>query len=370
MENMVKEEKNFYDIALARTSHVGHKTARHLLGHFQTSKSIFQASPKRIASIEGINNKKLSALRETIDEQEIRKEMAFIRRYDIKPLLITDESYPRYLKHCPDAPVLLYYKGTAELNKLKLVAIIGTRKNTDYGTQITHALLEGLQGQNIAIVSGLAYGIDIIAHRKALQLGIPTIGVMAHGLDTIYPSQHKQIAQEMVHNGGLLTEYPSGTSPERFNFPMRNRIVAGMCDVTVVVETELKGGAMITAKLASGYNREVAAFPGRIIDKKSEGCNYLLQTHIAQQISGADDLLAMMNWDKAPEKPLVQKRLFPHLNDAELGIVRVLEHSEGMHIDEASLKTGIAGSELSPMLLTLELNGVVRSLPGNRYRLS
>ncbi len=369
MRITAKEEKHFYDIALTRAERIGDRTARHLLSHFETAKNIFNASSRRIATLDGLNHKKIEALRKAVDEKAIRKELAFIDKYDIKPLLITDEQYPRHLKACPDAPVLLYYKGNVPLNNVRLVAVIGTRKNTDYGVQLTHALLEGLQGQNVAIVSGLAYGIDVIAHRKALQLGIPTLGVLAHGMDTIYPAQHRHVAREMILNGGLLTEYSSGTGPDRFHFPMRNRIVAGMCDVTVVIETERKGGAMITAKLASSYNREVAAFPGRTIDRKSDGCNYLLKTNIAQLITGPEELIEMMNWDQQVSKPAIQQRLFAHLSDEERVLIHALESSEGMHVDELSLKTGMTTSVLNHMLLALELNNVVRTLPGKRYRL-
>ncbi|WP_118972750.1 DNA-processing protein DprA [Taibaiella koreensis] len=370
MEAIEKEEKLFYDIALTQTENIGDKTARQLLHHFENAKSIFNASPRRVAAIDGLSVKKIEALKKAIDEKAIRKELAFINKYGIKPLLITDNEYPSNLKSCPDAPILLYYRGNINLNELRLVSVIGTRKNTDYGVQVTHALLEGLQGYNIAIVSGLAYGIDIVAHRKALQLGIPTLGVLAHGMDTIYPTQHKYVAKEMTLNGGLLTEYPSGTGPDRFHFPMRNRIVAGMCDVTVVVETERQGGAMITAKLASGYNREVAAFPGRTTDKKSDGCNYLLGTNIAQLITGPEDLIEMMGWDRPAPKPALQRRLFPHLNSEELCVATSLEQADNMHIDELCLKTGIPASSLSLLLLNLELSGVVHPLAGKRYRLA
>ncbi|RYD89385.1 MAG: DNA-protecting protein DprA, partial [Sphingobacteriales bacterium] len=281
----------------------------------------------------------------------------------------TDQAYPKKLKACADAPLMLYYKGSADLNQQRMVAVIGTRKNTDYGLRVTEELVEGLQQMNVIIVSGLAFGIDVIAHRKALQQGIPTLGVMAHGLDSIYPSQHKHITRDMIKNGGLLTEYMSGTQPERFNFPMRNRIVAGMADATVVIETEEKGGAMITAKLAAGYNREVAAFPGRTIDRKSSGCNYLIRTNMAQMITGAADLMDMMNWSAPREPGTVQRRLFHHLSDDEMRIAGILEGAEGVHIDEILLKAGFSAPVLSSLLLSLELNGAVKSLPGKRYRL-
>lgn len=364
-----KEEELLYRIALTQTDQIGDKRARQLLQHFETAKEIFYASPKRLMTVGNLGGRKLPALRSVVNEAKIRRELAFINKHNIQPLFITDEAYPQKLKNCPDAPVLLYYKGNIDLNKRKLVAIVGTRKNTDYGLRATEELVEGLRAQDAVIVSGLAFGIDIIAHRKAVQLGMATIGVMAHGMDMIYPSQHKHISREMAVNGGLLTEYPSGTDPDRFNFPMRNRIVAGMCDVTVVVETEQKGGAMITAKLAAGYNREVAAFPGRSTDKKSDGCNYLLRTQIAQLITGSEDLLEMMNWQNEERPKVSQSRLFPPLTDTETVVAAVLDRSDGIHIDEICRKTGMASTALSSLLLGMELNGFVRSFPGKRYSL-
>ncbi len=362
-----KEDELLYRIALTQVEHIGDRSARQLLQHFETAKEIFYAPPKRLIAAGGFGGKKVQALRTVIDEAKIRKELAFIGKHNIQPLFITDERYPKQLKACPDAPVLLYYKGNIDLNERKLVAVVGTRNNTDYGLRATEELIEGLREQDAVIVSGLAFGIDVIAHRKAVQLGMSTIGVMAHGMDMVYPSQHKHITKEMVRNGGLLTEYPSGTDPDRFNFPMRNRIVAGMCDVTVVVETEKRGGAMITAKLAAGYNKDVMAYPGRTTDRKSDGCNYLLRTQMAQLITGPEDLIEMMNWERDVKPKVMQARLFPNLTDIETNIVNVLDGSEGVHIDVLCLKTGIDAVQLSSLLLGLELNGLVRSVPGKRY---
>lgn len=364
-----QEEELYYRLALVYAAQIGDRFSRVLLQHFGSAKSIFYANPARLASIEGFGEKKIQSLRSVIDERRVLTEMAFIVKHNILPLFITDTAYPERLKGCADAPVLLYYKGNTDLNSQKIVAVIGTRRNTEYGQRVTEELVSGLAGRDIVLVSGLAYGIDIIAHQRALQCGIPTIGVMAHGMDRVYPAQHKHITREMVGNGGLLTEYPSGTEAERYNFPMRNRIVAGMCDVTVVIETEKKGGAMITAKLATGYNREVAAFPGRTIDKKSQGCNYLLQTQMAQMITRAEDLLEMMNWDQPARQQSVQSRLFTQLSTEESGIACLLQDTEGMHIDELQLKSGMNATSLSAVLLQMELNGILKSLPGKRYRL-
>lgn len=343
--------------------------ARQLLNHFHSATALFKAPVKQLMSIAGLGDKKVNAIKSGLDTKWIEREMAFIEKHKIEPLFCKDDAYPENLRSCPDAPIMLYYKGSANINTQKMVAIIGTRKNTDYGLRATEELVEGLRPYDITVISGLAFGIDIIAHRKAIQLDIPTIGVLAHGLDTIYPGQHKHIAKDMMKNGGLLTEYPSGTNPDRFNFPMRNRIVAGMADVTIVVETEPKGGAMITAKLAAGYNREVAAFPGRAFDVKSTGCNYLVKTNIAQLITSAQDLLAMMNWEDRRVTSVVQPKLFVHLSDEEKKIAGILEHSEGMHIDELYLKAGANNSKLASLLLTMELGGILKSLPGKRYRL-
>ena len=200
-----------------------------------------------------------------------------IEKFKIQPLFIADKNYPQRLLRCYDAPTLLYYRGNADLNATKIISIIGTRNNTDYGKQVTEKLVTDLQEQNILIVSGLAFGIDAIAHKAALNNGLPTIGVLAHGLDSIYPSQHKCLAKDMLQQGGLLTEFRKETKPDKHNFPRRNRIVAGMADATIVVETAIKGGSIITAELAHNYNRDVFAIPGKITDSKSAGCNYLVK---------------------------------------------------------------------------------------------
>jgi DNA processing protein len=364
------EEELLYRIALTQTDQVGYKFGRRLLQVFGSAKAIFNASSKQLKTIEGIGETKSKLFSTKPDLKKAVAELEFIVKHNIQPVFILDDSYPEKLKECNDAPLMLYYKGTELLKYKKTVAIIGSRENTDYGARMTEELIEGLKHEDIIIISGLALGIDGIAHRKALQTGLPTIAVVAHGLDTIYPSQHKHIAREMLKHGGLLTEYPSKTIPDKYNFPMRNRIVAGLSDVTVVVETAKKGGAMITAKLATSYNREVAAFSGRAIDKKSEGCNYLIRTNIAQLITCADDLLEMMNWRGNSTEKIVQAKLFDHLTDEEMKIADVLNNTEGMHIDELLLKSNFNPAQLSSMLLTMELNGAVKALPGKRFRMT
>lgn len=368
---MVDHEELFYRIALTQTNLIGAKTGRQLLTHFGNAHAIFKASPKQLQSIDGLGPKTIAHIKEQIDMRKIEDEISFIERHQIAPLFITEKKYPKLLKSCSDAPLMLYFKGNTNFNDKKLVAIIGTRKNTEYGNGITEALVAQLaQVPDIAIVSGLALGIDVIAHRNCVQLGVPTIGVLAHGLDTIYPSQHRTVAKAMVNNGGLLTEYVTGTKPDKFNFPMRNRIVAGMCYATIVVETETKGGAMITAKLATSYNREVAAIPGRCNDKKSEGCNYLIKTNIAQLINNGNDFLEMMNWEaKSSGEQAVQTSLFGQLTSDESTVVQFLENRNALHVDELLLKTAFNNTKLSSLLLTLELNGIIKALPGKKYQL-
>lgn len=366
-----KEQELFYQIALSQTANIGDKLARVLLGHFGSAKAIFMAKAKELEQLDKFGSLRINSIKKAIDQHKIEQEVNFVQKHNIQVLFLNDKNYPKRLKECGDAPILLYYKGNANLNAAKVISIIGTRLNTDYGLRCTETLIEGLKTQDdVLIVSGLASGIDGIAHKKSLMNGIPTVGVVAHGLDRMYPAQHKGLAKEMIANGGLLTEFPMNTIADKQNFPIRNRIVAGMADVTVVVETDEKGGSMITAKLATSYNRDVAAFPGRIIDQKSRGCNYLIKTNIAQMISNAEDLADLMNWESSENKIVFQQKLFSTLSKEELTITEVLGDTEGIHVDELQLKTSISNSKLAALLLSLELEGVVKSLPGKRYRLN
>ena len=252
-----------------------------------------------------------------------------------------------------------------------MTAVVGTRKNTDYGLKLTEELIDGLSAvEGLTVMSGLALGIDAIAHKRCVAKGIPNVGVLGHGLDNVYPFTNKPLAMQMLENGGLLTEFPSGTLPDRSNFPMRNRIVAGMSDVTVVVESHASGGALITAKLAAGYNREVAAFPGRVNDTRSAGCNDLIRINLAALITGADDLVQMMNWDGGKKKKAVQKQLFINLSQDEQKIIDLLQTKDNAHADELLYHTGLASNVLASTLLQLEMQGVVKAMPGKFYRIS
>ncbi|HET8573877.1 MAG TPA: DNA-processing protein DprA [Edaphocola sp.] len=365
-------EEIFYQIALTQVNWIGNKSARALLSRFGSAKAIFQAKEPQLARIGGMGKERIKALKKAIDQKRIEKELKFIQRHHIRPLFINDADYPELLKECPDAPVLLYFKGNGRINQKKIIAIVGTRTNTDYGRQMVEELIAGFKGRkDMIIVSGLASGIDAIAHKAALKNSLETIGVLGHGLDRIYPAQNRKLASEMLSDGGLLTEYTTETNADKQNFPQRNRIVAGMSDVIVVAETKEKGGSMITAKLACSYNREVAAFPGRSIDSHSTGCNYLIKTNIARMITHAGDLMEMMNWQpKKEQQRIAQRKLFKSLNPEERKVVDCLDTEKEAHIDELSLKTGLSDSKMAAVLLSLELEEIVRSLPGKRYRLT
>lgn len=367
--DMLSEQELYYLMALTNTAFIGGKTAKVLLDYFGSAEEVFKVPARRLAAIEGLGEKRVQSLKAVIDSGMIIQELEFIKKHHIVPLHIQHPLYPQQLKACADAPVLLYYKGTADLNAARTVAIIGTRKNTDYGRRLTEELVEDLQNEQVTVVSGLAFGIDVYAHKKAIHCKLPTIGVLAHGLDRVYPAAHKNIAREMCLHGGLLTEYPSGTLPDKQHFPMRNRIVAGMSAVTVVVETGIKGGAMITARLASDYNKEVAAFPGRTTDAKSGGCNELIRSHTAHMIGNADDLMELMNWKTEPRKRVAQPELFSRLEGEVLQVARLLEGSEGTGIDELLSRSGATNAVLASALLHLELEGILQLLPGKRYRL-
>jgi DNA processing protein len=336
---------------------------------------IFKAKRSALEKIEGIGTIRADAIKSFNNFQQVEEEIAFIEKYKINPLFVSDNEYPQRLLNCYDSPTLLYYKGTADLNTSKIISIIGTRNNTEYGKSITEKLIKDLTEQNVLIVSGLAFGIDAIAHKAALKNELPTVGVLAHGLDQVYPNSHSSLAKDMIKNGGgLLTEFRSLTKPDKHNFPIRNRIVAGMSDATIVIETGIRGGSMITAELAYGYNKDIFAVPGRTNDMKSAGCNYLIKNNKAVLLSEANELIETMNWDQAIDKTKSradnQKQLFIELSVNEKIVVDILQEKEAVHIDEINLKSGLSSSAVAAAILNLELQNVMVSLPGKLYQLS
>ena len=363
-----EHEELFYQIALTLVPGIGAKTGKALLERLGNAVAIFKAPLKELIRTDGVTEVRAKGFKNADVLKRAEQELNFVLKNEIKALY-QNHQYPVRLSNCSDAPLVLYYKGIADLEATKVVAIVGTRKNTDYGHRLCEELVEGLQAlDNVLVVSGLALGIDAIAHKKCVMLGIPTVGVLGHGLDRIYPYNHKELSEQMAENGGLLTEFLSETLPDRSNFPMRNRIVAGLSDVTVVVESHVSGGALITAHMASGYNREVAAFPGRVNDSRSAGCNELIRTNIAGMITKTEDLVEMMNWSKAGRKA-VQKQLFINLSPDEQKVVDALNGKDSVHADELFYNTGLANSQLAATLLQLEMQGVIKSLPGKLYRM-
>jgi DNA processing protein len=359
-----------YHIALTLVPNIGNIHAKALINHFGSASSVFSAKKKELDHLEGVGPIRAKSIIEFTDFNRVEEELAFIEKYKIKALLPPDKDYPHRLLNCYDSPSVLYYRGTADLNNLKILGIVGTRNNNEYGRSICEKIIEDLNDETILIVSGLAFGIDTIAHKAALKNNMETVGVVGHGLDQIYPSQNKSLAKQMTEKGGILTEFVSKTKPDKQNFPIRNRLVAGMCDAIVVVESGIKGGSLITAELANGYNKEVFAIPGRTTDTKSAGCNYLIKTNKAALITSAADILENMGWGVRKKSAVNQRQLFIELTNEEKIIVDILNGTEQVHIDELYLKSNLSSSTVSAALLTLEMQGIVCSLPGKLYNMT
>ncbi len=359
-----------YQIALTLVPNIGDVQAKGLINCYGDASSIFKAPKKQLENIEGIGTVRASSIKAFADFSSCEAEIAFIEKYKITPLFLTDEHYPRRLLNCYDSPSLLFYRGNADLNKSKIISVVGTRNHSDYGRHQCEKILEDLQHEEILVVSGLAYGIDTIAHKSSLKNNLATVGVVAHGLDRIYPPQNKALAKEMTSNGGLLTDFTSGTKPDKQNFPRRNRIVAGMCDALVVIESGIKGGSLITAELANGYNKDVFALPGKSTDLKSEGCNYLIRGNKASLFTSATDILEAMNWlPKEKVIPQKQRELFIELTPEERTVVDILQQTDSIQIDELYFKSGLSSSAVASALLMLEMQNVLISLPGKTYKL-
>lgn len=364
-----------YQIGLTMINGVGDILARHLLESFGSAEAIFTEKKQLLEKVPGIG----STLSTEIKRPEVllraEKEMAFIERNQITPYFLTDKTYPERLRQCVDAPILFYFKGETNLNASKVISIIGTRQATDYGRELTNEFVKQLSESfpDLLIVSGLAYGVDITSHRYALKQGLPTVGVLAHGLDRIYPLPHRQTAIEMLSQGGLLTDFPSETNPDKPNFIKRNRIIAGLSDATIVIESANRGGSLITADMAFSYGREVFAFPGRTTDLHSQGCNRIIRQNKAGLISNAADFIAAMGWD-AENNPSKRAQpqsldLFPETNENRL-ILSILREQKEVHLNQLALELNIPVYQLCTILFELEMNGVVKAAPGNTYKLT
>lgn len=370
MSPKTHSEELLYRIAIMQIPQVGAVTARHLISYCGSAKAVFESRKKMLLRIPGIG----PAIADSILGQQVLKdaeaEMEFNEQQGIRAIFHTDADYPKRLQTCHDAPLILFYKGNANLNHFRIIGIVGTRTPTPQGMAFCESLIAGLQPFGPLIVSGLAYGIDITAHRSALNAGLDTIGVLGHGLRRLYPAAHQSTARKMIQQGGLLTEFHSQTRPDREHFPMRNRIIAGICDALVVVETAQRGGSVITADLANQYNKDVFAVPGRPGDPYSLGCNHLIKVHKAALIEHAGDIAYLMRWEIPGTQASRQTKLFDPLSQPQEAIVGWLRQHEALDFDRLSLLSGTPPGELAALLLELEFNQVVRALPGKRYMLA
>ncbi|MDR1402891.1 MAG: DNA-processing protein DprA [Tannerellaceae bacterium] len=365
--------QTLYQAGLAMAPGISAVTGRQLVRLFGSAEAVFTAKGPELERLSDAGKLLVGKIRQSDALKRAEKELLFIEKNRITCFFATDAGYPERLAECPDAPLLLYAKGNVHLEAKHVLSIVGTRNASAYGREQTEKLLADLAAMlpGILIVSGLAYGIDISAHRSALAGRLPTAGVLAHGLDRIYPAAHRQTAIEMLENGGLLTDFPSGTQPDRYNFVKRNRIIAGLSDATLVMESACKGGSLLTAEMAFSYNRNVFAFPGRASDTFSEGCNRIIRQNQAALVTCAADLMEAMGWNLPEKKTLApaQTELFPRENEKVTQIYALLKKKDGFDLNELAAKLDLPVSELSPVLFEMEMNGKLKMIPGNRCKL-
>lgn len=349
---------------------VGDQISRQLISYCGSAEKVFKTPKGKLLKIPGIGEVTAESIINHNSFELAETELRKAEKENVSILFRTDKEYPSRLKNIPDAPSLLYCKGSINFENPKSVAIVGTRKSTPYGKECVEEFVSQLVPHNALIISGLAYGIDIQAHKQAVKHSLQTIGVMGSGIDVIYPAAHAETAKAMQANGGLVTENIFGTKPDAHNFPMRNRIIAGLCDALIVVEAAEKGGALITADIANGYNKDVFAFPGNIGASHSEGCNNLIKSNKAHLLTSVKDLEYIMNWGVA-SKPVKKKEALSMegFEPDEQSILQVLLEKNPTVLDELSWKTNIPVSQLASVLLMLEFKGIVQSLPGKQYRL-
>ena len=369
---MASDERLFI-VGLTILKGIGDVLSRHLLQYLGSAEEVFKAKRSLLEKVPGIG----VYTAEQIDLARVEalrraeKELVFVDKNKIRLYSIMDDDYPERLKECQDAPVVFYYKGMADLNAAKIISIVGTRRMTDYGRKCTENLIRDMSEMfpELIVVSGLAYGVDVCAHRSALKYNLPTVGVLAHGLDRLYPAVHRNTAVEMIKRGGLLTDFKSETNPDRENFLQRNRLIAGLSDASIVVESAMKGGSLVTADIAFSYGRDVFAFPGRTADNFSLGCNRLIQMNKAGLISSAKDLVMSLCWDSDAKVVNKQTKLpFPEKPDHP--VIRLLEEKGEFHVNQLAMEMNLPIHKLTPTLFELELEGHIKALPGGIYRLT
>lgn len=357
----------FYLLALQKVEGVGDIVAKKLITYCGSAENVFQSKAPHLKSIDGIGSFILQKLKDKTIFKKAEQELSFIQKNNISWMDFRHENYPEKLKHCIDGPTVLFTSGAISLKKKRVISIVGTRQITSHGMEFCKNLIAELAPLDPVIVSGFAYGVDIVAHQAAMDHNLQTIGVVAHGLNQIYPKVHKRYVSKMEENGGFITEFWSSSNPEKENFVKRNRIVAGISEATIVIESADKGGSLITANMANEYNRDVFAVPGRILDKYSQGCNNLIKTQKAHLLTGAADLLYILNWNLETASVPIQKQMFISLTDDEQKIYNFLQSKGKEQMDLIALKCDFPIYKISSMLLDMELKGMIRPLPGKIF---
>lgn len=362
-----------YKIGISLIAGLGPVNTRKVVAQVGGVEALFSEKKYKLLKISGVGEMLANNIvnQKVLDRAD--EEIEFINKNSIRPYFLLDDDFPYRLKQCTDTPIMLYAKGDIDLNRKKILAVVGTRKASPYGIGNCTKLIEGIahHRNDLVVVSGLAYGIDVCAHKAALANDIPTAAVLGHGLEMLYPSMHKQVAGQIEQQGALISDFTSGSKLDPTNFLKRNRIIAGLADAVIVVESAIKGGSLVTADIAQSYNRDVFSFPGRINDNYSKGCHYLIKTNRASLIENSEDLEFMMGWDIKPGKSsAVQQKLFSELNHEEQEIVGLLREYGELPIDMLSMRTKLPGSKISALLLSLEFSGYVKTLPGKMYTLA
>jgi DNA processing protein len=366
---MLSKHELRYTLALQRIPNLGDISAKKLLRKMGSAEAIFKEKKSSLAKIDGIGLLRLKDLNLNLQLEEADAELRFIEDHQIHYSYFKDKDYPEKLKHCLDGPILIFHRGSIDLKEKKILSIVGTRKITSYGNAFCQNLIEELAPLNPVIVSGLAYGIDICAHKAAMENRLQTVGCLAHGLNQIYPKDHKKYVQKMEENGGFITEFWSNDVFDRTNFLKRNRIIAGLSEATIVIESAEKGGSLVTAEIANSYNREVFAVPGRATDIQSRGCNNLIKQQKAQLLTGAADIIYMLGWELQKTQKPKQTQLFVELDEEEKIIFRFLKEKEKELLDIIALECKIPAFKTASILMNMELKGVVRPLPGKLFQL-
>ncbi len=361
-----------YQIALSLVKGIGPKLARNLVAYVGEVEEVFKQSERSLSKIPGIGSVVAKSIKSADVLERAEEEIEFILQHQIQPLFYTNPEFPSRLNYCDDAPLMIFLKGQNKLDSRKIIGIVGTRQASEDAKINCEKLVSGLAVNfpDLVIVSGLAYGVDVCAHQSALKNSIATYGVLAHGLDRIYPSLHRNTAAQMIGQGGLVTEFLTKTNPDKPNFVRRNRIVAGLVDALIVVESGVKGGAVITARIASSYNRDVLAFPGSVNYEMAKGCNYLIKSNIAGLIEDSQDVANALGWEVDKNHNSVQKKIFNEFNNSEEELLyTLLYNNKEMTANELSLASNLPVSKVSANMLSLEFAGMVKSLPGNAFRL-